>query len=118
MNYTILCVENDDIHYEIAHNFLSQDGYRVSRAFDGIEAIKQVQSEDISLVLMDMRMPYMNGFDATRQIREFNQHMPIVALTALAFPEHRELSVEAGCNDYLPKPIRTADLRSLPAEFQ
>ena len=79
--------------------------YRLYRAADGLEAVQKVQSESFDLVLMDIKMPRLNGMDATREIRKTNKEIPIVALTAHAFNSDKEMAIAAGCNAYLVKPI-------------
>ncbi|MDZ7744008.1 MAG: response regulator [Bacteroidota bacterium] len=65
---------------------------------------------EISLVLMDMKMPVMDGYEATTKIREFNKDIPVIALTAYALEGDKEKALEAGCNDYLSKPMKQSVL--------
>ena len=65
---------------------------------------------DIDLILMDIKMPDMNGYDATRKIREFNSEVIIIAQTAYAFSDDKEKALNAGCNDYISKPIDVGEL--------
>ena len=81
------------------------------QATTGLEAIEICRNNaDINLVLMDINMPGMNGYEATRQIRKFNKEIIIIAQTAYALTGDREKVIEAGCNDYISKPIKKATL--------
>ena len=82
---------------------------------EAIEACKK--NPDIDLILMDIRMPVMNGHEATRIIREFNKEVIIIAQTAFALAGDREIAIEAGCNDYLTKPIDKAELLAIIDQY-
>jgi two-component system, sensor histidine kinase len=84
---------------------------RVRLAGNGLEAIAQVTEQAPDLILMDMRMPQMDGLEATRLLRELGYQMPIVALTANAMAEDRTRCLAAGMTDFLAKPISLARLR-------
>jgi len=80
----------------------------------GLEAVKLVSDHPgIDLVLMDIRMPELNGYEATRRIREFNSKVVIIAQTAYGLAGDREKAIEAGCNDYISKPINRIELREM-----
>ena len=83
-------------------------------AIDGLEAVRICkENPDIDLVLMDIKLPELNGYDATKRIREFNKDIIIIAQTSYAFPDDREKSIIAGCNDYISKPYNQNDLLEL-----
>ena len=103
----ILLVEDNDINQELATELLVTHGLSVSLANNGQEALAAITREEFDGILMDCQMPVMDGFEATRRIREqagFSS-MPIIALTANAMAEDRERVIQAGMNDYIPKPI-------------
>jgi len=86
----------------------------IMKARNGIEAVEVCRNNpDIDLILMDIQMPVMNGYEATRQIREFNKGSVIIAQTAFGLTGDREKVIEAGCNDYIAKPIKKAELQKL-----
>jgi CheY-like chemotaxis protein len=90
---------------------LKNTGATILWAKDGIEAIELCrQHEEIDLVLMDIKMPRMNGFEATRQIKLFRQNLHIIAQTAYAMTDDREKARDAGCDNYISKPIDKSDL--------
>ncbi|MBI9069518.1 MAG: response regulator [Salinivirgaceae bacterium] len=74
-------------------------------------------NRDIDLVLMDIKLPQMNGYDATRKIREFNKEVVIIAQTAYAYPDDRELALDVGCNDYISKPINREQLLEVVGKY-
>jgi CheY-like chemotaxis protein len=81
---------------------------------NGFDAVRTcLKNPDIDLVLMDILLPQMNGYDATRQIRQFNKDVVIIAQTAYAMTEDREKAIAAGCNDYISKPFSRAQLTEI-----
>jgi len=102
----VLIVEDDEISYSLLTRMLQKISYVVLHAITGIEAVEACRNNpDLDLVLMDIRMPNMDGNEETRQIRQFNKDVVIIAQTAYAFTGDREKAIEAGCNDYISKPI-------------
>ncbi|MQY80151.1 MAG: response regulator [Bacteroidetes bacterium] len=103
---TILVVEDEDANYFLIETLLRKYNPKIIRARDGLDAIRVTQSQDNpDLILMDIRLPGLNGIESTRKIREFNPKVPIIAQTAYAFPEDKEKAIAAGCNDFITKPI-------------
>lgn len=105
----ILVAEDEDNNYELVKVVLSKR-YRLLRAHNGIEAVTFCEDEHPDLILMDIRMPEMDGLDATRIIKEANPDVPIIALSAYAFEENIREAQAAGCNGFLSKPFRVEDL--------
>ena len=105
----ILVAEDEDSNYELVRIVLAKR-YRLLRAHNGIEAVTLCEDEHPDLILMDIRMPDMNGLDATRIIKEVNHEIPIVALSAYAFDENIREAKAAGCDEFLAKPFRVEDL--------
>lgn len=104
---TVLIAEDDDISFIYISKILSRSNIHLIRAFNGSEAVDICQEDpSISIVLMDMKMPVMDGFQATRIISQNNSSIPIVALTAYAFSDDKQKAIECGCIDYLSKPVR------------
>ncbi len=111
----VLLAEDNFVNQKLAVTMLQKRGYRVSVANDGLEALALLEREAFDVVLMDVHMPNMGGFEATAQIRERERahgraRMPIVALTALAMTGDREKCLQAGMDAYLAKPISARDL--------
>jgi PAS domain S-box-containing protein len=108
----ILVVEDNEINQEIARELLQKAGMVVTVASLASEAFRALEEQKFDLVLMDIQMPEMDGLEATRHIRSFEQFatLPIVAMTAHAMESDRELSLAAGMNDHLTKPINPATL--------
>ncbi|ANB03696.1 hypothetical protein ECTOBSL9_1110 [Ectothiorhodospira sp. BSL-9] len=102
---TILLVEDNALNQEVAREMLKKTQVRVILANDGREAVDQVAQYPIDLVLMDLQMPVMDGFEATRHIRERFPDLPIIALSAAVMEDDRERARAAGMNDHLAKPI-------------
>ncbi|MDH5180445.1 MAG: ATP-binding protein [Gammaproteobacteria bacterium] len=111
----ILVAEDSDINAKVITTYLTKAGHQATRVLDGQEAVHALQNNRYDLVLMDMRMPNMNGLEATRAWRdlEHNGHVPIVALTANATIEDRQNCLEAGMDDFLSKPVSKDQLFSL-----
>lgn len=111
----VLLVEDNPVNQLVAKGMLGKLGYDVVLANHGEEALSQLQAHAIDLVLMDCNMPVMDGYEATRRIRQSGRHpeLPIIALTANALSDERERCRAAGMNDYLAKPFRREDLAAL-----
>ncbi|NKI26949.1 PAS domain S-box protein [Arenibacter sp. 6A1] len=110
-NTTVLLAEDDRISFLYCSKLLQKQGITVIHAKDGASAIdKFKENKSVSLVLMDLNMPIMDGLVATRQIRSFNSNIPIIAQTGLGFREDKVKAFEAGCTDYISKPIDSAKL--------
>jgi len=104
---TLLIAEDDDTSFLLLETILAPFGANILRAKTGDEAIALATAhKDLALILMDLKMPGIEGMEATRQIRAFNQKVPIVAQTAYAMTGDREKAIEAGCTDYITKPMR------------
>ncbi|MDP2338438.1 MAG: ATP-binding protein [Bacteroidota bacterium] len=114
----ILIAEDDELSKKLLTVIVKIIGKEVLKVRTGVEAIEACRNNpDIDLVLMDIQMPEMNGYEATRQIRQFNQDVVIIAQTALALTGDRELAIEAGCDDYISKPIRRDKLIELMVKY-
>lgn len=111
----ILLVEDNPVNQLVAKGMLAKLGCQVQLATQGAEALELLERDDFDLVLMDCNMPVMDGYEASRRIRQSGRwpDLPIVALTANAMPEERERCRAAGMNDYLAKPFRREELLAL-----
>ena len=107
----ILIAEDNDSNYLLIKKLLK--GNQLTRAITGVEAIEKIKAQTFDIVFMDMRMPVMNGLEATSLIREFNQTTPIIALTANAFDSDKENALAAGCNHFMTKPVKKRELVDL-----
>ena len=112
----ILVAEDEDSNYELVRIVLSKR-YRLMRAVNGIEAVTLCEDEHPDMILMDIRMPGMNGLDATRIIKEVNHDIPVVALSAYAFDENIREAKAAGCDDFMAKPFRVEDLLDMVEKY-
>lgn len=111
----ILLVEDNPVNQLVAKGMLAKLGCQVQLATQGAEALALLEQDEFDLVLMDCNMPVMDGYEASRRIRQSGRwpHLPIVALTANAMPEERERCRAAGMSDYLAKPFRREELLAL-----
>lgn len=109
----ILVVEDNVDNMTLITDILSSLGYEVIQAVDGEEGFRKTEDERPDLILMDLSLPLMDGWTTTRQIkaREELQAIPVIALTAHAMFGDREKALEAGCDDYLTKPINLLELK-------
>jgi len=114
---TVLVVEDSEVNRQVAVALVKKMGHEVIETDDGAAAVAIFQSKSPHIVLMDMHMPGMDGYEATRRIREIeklrNSHVPIIALTAHATKEAREQCLASGMDDYLAKPVRIQQLRDV-----
>jgi PAS domain S-box-containing protein len=110
----VLIAEDDADSYDLLNAILSEEGFCTVNATTGVEAINILkENNDIHLVLMDLKMPQMDGLEATKRIREFNPTIPIIAQTAFALSGDKEKAIEVGCNDYISKPVDFSELLSI-----
>jgi PAS domain S-box-containing protein len=106
----VLLVEDNEINQEVAREMLINMGLNVYLANDGEQAVEMVKARNFDAVLMDIQMPKMDGYQATKAIRQFNPDVPIIALTAAAMVEDQQKANEAGMNAHLGKPIESTKL--------
>lgn len=116
---SVLIVEDNEVAQRIVTKTLSKRNYHVVSAYNGIEAIRQVENSSFDLILMDLQMPEMDGIEATLRIRqsEAGRNIPVVAFTANVTSEYRQLCREAGFDGFLAKPISTAELLTTVESF-
>jgi len=109
--YTILIVEDDETSFILLQALLESYNCRLLYAADGNQAVALcISHPEIDLVLMDLKLPVLSGYEATRQIRAFNSDVPIIAQTAYALSGDNEKALAAGCNNYITKPIKKEEL--------
>jgi CheY-like chemotaxis protein len=103
----ILVIEDNDANQELITRFLRREGYDVIQAADGVTGVALAQGQVPDLILMDLSLPELDGWEATRQIRANpgTAKVPIIALTAHAFVEEVKAALHAGCNEYETKPL-------------
>jgi len=113
----ILVVEDNQDNREMVVKALKFNGYQVVEAVDGEEAIEKARTEHPDLILLDIFLPKMDGYEATRRLKGDTslRNIPIIALTAHAMKGSMEEALAAGCDGYIPKPI---DVRELPKQIQ
>lgn len=108
----VLLIEDNEQNRYLFSFILEKNGYRVIVAPDGLEGINKAKEEKPDLILIDIRLPVMDGYEVTRRLRDLTEFkdVPIIALTAYAMEGDREKALQAGCDGYIPKPI-------IPEEF-
>ncbi len=121
-HYTILLVDDSGDNRLLIENYLKKTDYSLHMAENGEEAVRKFKEREYDLILMDMQMPVMDGYEATREIRRLEKinkrrTVPIIALTAHSLTEEMEKSLHAGCNRHITKPIRKARLMELLQEL-
>jgi PAS domain S-box-containing protein len=117
-NKTILIAEDEVSNYLMLSEALKPTGVRLIWAKDGREVVDLFRNHpEIDIVLMDIQLPYINGYDATRQIKQIRKEIPVIAQTAYAMAGEREMGLNAGCDDYVSKPVKHGDLFSLISKF-
>lgn len=110
MKETILYIEDNDQNYYLVQYILTAKGYTVIRAAEGMEGITIADTTRLDLILLDIQLPGMDGYETARRLREIQAiaDLPIVALTSYAMPGDREKALAAGCTGYIEKPINPA----------
>jgi len=104
---TILVAEDDDYNFNVIKACLKSKNYDLIHAKNGAEAVRIYESnKDIALVLMDIQMPVMDGITATRKIRQLDKSVPVIAQTAYAMDNIKSVALEAGCSDFITKPLK------------
>jgi len=115
---TILVAEDDEANFLLLKKALEKTGVAIIHAENGKEAIRFVKSNpDIDLILMDIRMPVMDGIEATTQIKQINKNLPIIVQTAFTMSSEKEKSFKAGCDDYISKPIIIKELYATVSKY-
>ena len=110
--WTLLVAEDSDMNFRLIEAVLGQR-FKLVRAMTGAEAVEQFANMHPNAVLMDVRMPVMGGLEATRQIRKISPDVPIIAMSAYSYGNEPELAREAGCNDFLTKPLSQYSLNKI-----
>ena len=113
---TILVAEDNESNF-ILMTYILKRSYQYLRAKNGQEAVDLVEKGGIDLVLMDIKMPVKDGLEATKEIKDAHPEIPIIALTANAFDSDRQLAFEAGCNDFLSKPVSSEKCLNTIAKY-
>ena len=113
----VLVVEDDQDNREMVLKVLKHNGYQAIEAVDGEEAIEKAKAENPDLILLDLYIPKMDGYEVTRRLKgdQGLRHIPIIALTAHAMKGNREEALAAGCDGYIAKPI---NVRELPQQIE
>lgn len=112
----ILVAEDVDSNFVLINNILGKT-YKLFWAKDGVEAVEKYKQFQPDLILMDIKMPRMDGLEATRMIRSYSKEIPIIALTAYAFEADKEKAFEVGCNDFVTKPVSERELEKVLRKY-
>ncbi len=116
--FKVLVVDDDEVSRELISIMLEKLAKEIIEAGSGLEAVEVCQNNaDIDLILMDIKMPDLNGYEATRQIRQFNKDVVIIAQTAYALIGDKEKAIKTGCNDYITKPLNTSEMEALIKKY-
>ena len=115
----ILLVEDNEMNRDMLSRRLERRGFQVVIALDGAQGIEMASSEKPDLILMDMSLPVVDGWEATRRLKasDATRHIPVIAITSHAMAEDRRKALEAGCDDYDTKPVELPRLLGKIAAF-
>ena len=111
--YNILICDDEKDIVSALSIYLSTENYNIFTAYTGQEALDIVAKHDIHLILMDIKMPNLDGLEATKIIRELSATVPIIAQSAFAYEHDVKAAMEAGCNDFIAKPIAQSKLKEV-----
>ncbi len=106
----VLLVDDNAVNQKLSKIMLESEGYEVEQAMDGKEALEKISQDNYDIIFMDLRMPVLNGFNATKKIRKNNSSVPIIALTLNDGIDMEEKCKKVGMNDFLEKPVRPENL--------
>ena len=112
-NNKLLIVEDDESNYDLLRVILKKYNPEIIWAKDGGEAIKMAKENDFDLILMDLQLPVISGLEATKEIKKNYPDIPIIAQTAYVMTEDRQKAFDAGCDDYISKPMKRKHLIEL-----
>ena len=115
-NKSVLIAEDEEINYLFLAEVINRTGATVIWAKNGREAVELFKSNNIDLILMDLKMPEMNGYDAMKAIKKINNNIIVIAQTAFAMSGEKEEILEFGFDKYIPKPIKIPNLLTLMSE--
>jgi CheY-like chemotaxis protein len=114
---TLIVAEDEDYNYELIHVLLLKKTKKIIRAKNGSEVIEILKKQKPDLILMDLKMPVMSGYEATRAVKNIYPELPVIALTAYTQPEEERHAMEAGCNAFISKPISKKELMETIRRF-
>jgi len=114
---TILIAEDEKSNFRLLQAMLNKTNLNIIHAVDGFDAIQKFENNPIDLILMDIKMPVMDGLEATREIKKRKSSIPIIAQTAYAMQDDEKMSLDAGCDEYISKPITQQKLFSLLSKY-
>lgn len=118
MRNTILVAEDEEYNFTLLKLIFEKEGQEIIWAKNGEEAVNLFRSNsNVNLVLMDIKMPVLNGLEATRIIKEIRKDIPVIAITAYAMSEDRDMCLSAGCNEFITKPIDRSNLLSIARKW-
>ena len=106
----VLMVEDNQINVMVGKQILEKVNLNISVAYDGLQAVNMVKEQHFDIILMDIQMPVMDGYEASKEIRKFNKYIPILALSASVFMEVKNKIKDCGMNGFIFKPFKPEDL--------
>jgi two-component system, cell cycle response regulator DivK len=116
-NISVLVAEDDNVNYQLILWYLKVLPVSITRAHSGLEAYQMCMENHFDLVLMDIKLPVMDGIEASKMIKSQRPELVIIAQTACSLKGDREICLEAGCDDYLPKPFTCSDLKRVMEKY-
>lgn len=115
---TIMIVEDVPSNYQLLYAYFSKSGVKIIHVDNGMDAVAMISDGvKVDLIIMDIRLPKLNGLMATQQIRTFRKDIPIIAQTAFAMQSDREMCLKAGCDEFLAKPFRKQELMRIMSKL-
>lgn len=116
-NKVILIAEDEEVNYQYLKEILEPTGIKIIRAYNGIDTLLEIEKNHIDLVLLDIKMPQLNGYEVLEKLKQNNNTIPVIAQTAYAMRTDREKILKAGCTDYLSKPINAEELIQILSNY-
>jgi signal transduction histidine kinase len=113
----ILIVEDIEYNFELIREMLLSTKCNIYWASNGVECLKYMKNKRYDIILLDIRMPVMDGYETIKRIRKINKNIPVIAQTAYAISNDKDKLIQMGCSDYIPKPIKKDDLYSIISKY-
>ena len=117
-DFTLLVIEDDEASYRLIEAALCIIGLKIIRAADGQEGVQLFVENNVDLVLLDIQLPVMDGYEVLKQFKKMKTEVPVIAQTAYSMSNEKDKCIELGCSDFLTKPLNIIQLRKVISKYK